>query len=149
MTEAGKKEKKCWGANTFHPSTSWRRECTSCRALGRTLCGLLGMPRARHFRRPIHAIRPIPGKPADNFVVFLRRERLAIANPGEEAAICGAVAPDRGLAEFARVPEAFRKCEQMISEFGFHDAFIVGSIPLFNGKLPIRVGRGKFPMVFA
>jgi hypothetical protein len=37
----------------------------------------------------------------------------------------------------------------MIGELRFHAALIVGRIPLCNRKHPIRVRRGKFPIMQA
>ncbi|SDF17075.1 hypothetical protein SAMN05421750_10842 [Agrobacterium pusense] len=55
----------------------------------------------------------------------------------------------RGLAKSLGLTKGIRKRQQMIGELRFHAALIVGCIPLCNRKHPIRVWRGKFPIMQA
>lgn len=93
--------------------------------------------------------RPVFGKPLNHFVIFLRREGLSFTNSRKEASISGAMASDGRFFQVSSPAESVRKHQEVLSEFSFHAPLIVGFNQRFNWKHPIRVKRGKFPIVSA
>lgn len=118
-------------------------------------CGKTGEPsfcrlhRTRNSLRPLTSIRPIAAEPANNLVVFFGGEGLPVSDSGKETAVGRAMPADRGLAKILSLTKGVRKRQQMIGELRFHVAVIVGRIPLCNRKHPIRIWRGKFPIMQA
>lgn len=106
-------------------------------------------PRTRHLRRPRRLIRPMLTKPADHLVVFFGRKCLATANAGKKTTICSAVPSNSRLTEIFRRAKGVGQAQQMICKLRFHAAVIVGCFPLCNRKHPIRIRRGKFPIIAA
>lgn len=103
----------------------------------------------RNTSWPIRSIGPVRTEPSHDLVILLRRERLARANAGKETAVSGAMPPNSRLTQFAGRAKRFRKSQQMICKFSFHAPLIVGCFPLCNRKHPIRIWRGKFPIIAA
>lgn len=108
-----------------------------------------GLHRTRNRFRPITTIRPIVAKPAHDLVVFFGGERLPVSDSRKETTVRSAVPTDRGLAKILGFTEGVRQGQQMICELRFHVVLIVGRFPLCNRKHPIRVWRGKFPIIAA
>lgn len=111
-----------------------------------SFCGLHG---ARNSLRPIASIGPVAAEPANNLVILLGGKGLPLSDSGEEATVGSAMPAYRGLAKILGLTKGIRKRQQMIGELRFHAALIVGCIPLCNRKHPIRVWRGKFPIMQA
>jgi len=59
------------------------------------------------------------------------------------------VPPDGRLTKFLGRAKSVRECQQVVCELRFHADLIVGHFPLCNRKHPIRVRRGKFPIMAA
>lgn len=111
-----------------------------------SFCGLQG---ARNSLRPIASIGPVAAEPANNLVILFGGEGLPVSDSGEEATVGSAMPAYRGLAKSLGLTKGIRKRQQMIGELRFHAVLIVGCIPLCNRKHPIRVWRGKFPIMQA
>lgn len=111
-----------------------------------SFCGLHG---TRNSLRPIASIGPVAAEPANNLVILFGREGLSVSDSGEESTVGSAMSADRGLAKILGLTKGIRERQQMIGELRFHAALIVGRIPLCNRKHPIRVWRGKFPIMQA
>jgi hypothetical protein len=111
-----------------------------------SFCGLHG---TRNSLRPVTSIRPVAAEPANNLVILFGGEGLPASDSGKETTIGRAMPADRGFAKILGLTKGVRKRQQMIGELRFHAALIVGRIPLCNRKHPIRVWRGKFPIMQA
>ena len=88
-------------------------------------------------------------EPAHDLVVLLSREREAVSNASEEPAISGAQASDGRFFQAPCGTVGGTQGNQIVSEFEFHPSLIVGQIPLFNRKVPIRLGSLNFSILSA
>ena len=153
------KIEKVPGLTRQQPGTRWRRRSgrhpfgralhAGRKTVGRSFGGLQKKRRTADTFGPRNVRRPVLRKPLNHFVIFLRRECLALTDPGKEASISGAMPSDRRFFEVFSPAESVSKLQKVLSEFSFHVPLLVGFNQRFNWKHPIRTQRGKFPIVSA
>ncbi len=90
---------------------------------------------------------PVRSKPSDNVIELANREGLSFPQPGEEPAVSGAKPSKRCFLNAFRRAVARGEQKEAFDEHLFHALTIVGSFPLCNRKLPIRLNSGKFPIM--
>lgn len=101
----------------------------------------------RNIRWPAAVIWPILIKPSNNFVVLFRGEGLSFSDARKKPAVGCAMPSNSRFAQLTRLAKRVGETKQVFYELCFHEALIVGRIPLCNRKHPIRFWGGKFPMM--